>query len=169
MTRISNTCIHSNFTVQPDPQQPATAPVTAAAAASSVSIDDSLNCIDNLSVIEEAHQRNSIASSARTVIIKDDPPSAAAATASNSAAAASSHPPVLTHKPPLLPAAIGVHPVRRKPVALPRFSTGMFFFHQKIYKVSFTSFVSPKLFTFFGWVKNCRFFCVITKWISSPN
>ena len=127
MARISNTCIHSNFTVQPDPQQPATASVTAAAAASSVSIDDSLNCIDNLSVIEEAHQRNSIASSARTVIIKDDPPSAAAATASNSAAAASSHPPVLTHKPPLLPAAIGVHPVRRKPVALPRFSTGMFF------------------------------------------
>jgi hypothetical protein len=39
--------------------------------------EDSLNCFDNLSVIEEAHQRNSIASSstARTVIIKDDPPS----------------------------------------------------------------------------------------------
>ena len=38
--------------------------------------EDSLNSIDNLSVIEEAHQRNSIASSstARTVIIKDDPP-----------------------------------------------------------------------------------------------
>ena len=39
--------------------------------------DDSLNCFDNLSVIEEAHQRNSIASSstARTVIIKDEPAS----------------------------------------------------------------------------------------------
>ena len=39
--------------------------------------EDSLNCFDNLSVIEEAHQRNSIASSstARTVIIKEDPPS----------------------------------------------------------------------------------------------
>ena len=38
--------------------------------------EDSLNCFDNLSVIEEAHQRNSIASSstARTVIINDDPP-----------------------------------------------------------------------------------------------
>ena len=51
----------------------------------------------------------------------------------------------------------------------PGFQQVCFFFHQKIYKISFTSFVSPKLFTFFGWVKNCRFFCVITKWISSPN
>ncbi len=39
----------------------------------SLGMEDSFNNIDNLSVIEDAHQRNSLASSSRTVIIKDTP------------------------------------------------------------------------------------------------
>ena len=71
--------------------------------------EDSLNSIDNLSVIEEAHQRNSIASSARTVIIKED-------------TGLPSQPSIGHHKPPVLPAAVVPPLVKRKPVALPRFS-----------------------------------------------
>ncbi len=41
-------------------------------------LEESLNSIDNLSVIEDAHKRNSLASSARTVIIKDTSPPATA-------------------------------------------------------------------------------------------
>ena len=52
-------------------------PMTGKSGARAKINEDSLNCFDNLSVIEEAHQRNSIASSSttRTVIIKDEPSS----------------------------------------------------------------------------------------------
>ena len=78
-------------------------------------IEDSLNSIDNLSVIEEAHQRNSIASSARTVIIKEDVPMPSVAAVPSSAAA--------NKTPAVLPAAATtLRGGPRKPVALPRFS-----------------------------------------------
>ena len=79
-------------------------------------IEDSLNSIDNLSVIEEAHQRNSIASSARTVIIKEDVPMPSVAAVPSSAAA--------NKTPAVLPAAAAstLRGGPRKPVALPRFS-----------------------------------------------
>ena len=37
-------------------------------------LEESFGNIDNLSVIEDAHKRNSLASSAKTVIIKETPP-----------------------------------------------------------------------------------------------
>ena len=73
--------------------------------------EESLNSIDNLSVIEEAHQRNSIASCStnRTVIIKED-------------SGLPSQPSIGQLKPPVLPAAVVPSVTKRKPVALPRFS-----------------------------------------------